>query len=71
MAGCGCEQQSDTAILCGIEAQFHFGVISLSPDADAVVALKTNVVFGFLLLMQFPHQCSGSCRGGTTSVCSL
>lgn len=43
MSGCGSEQQSDTAILWAIKAQkFCFGLISLSPDADAVVALQTK-----------------------------
>lgn len=48
MSGCGSEQQSDPAILWGIKAQkFCFGLIRLSPDDDAVVALQTKVVWGF------------------------
>lgn len=54
VSGCGCEQQSDTAIPWGIKAQFHFRVISLSLDADAVVALKTKVVWFFF----FYSRCS-------------
>lgn len=46
VSGCGCEQQSDTAVLWGIKAQFTIGVIGLSRGADAVVALK-NKFWGF------------------------
>lgn len=46
VSGWGCEQQSDTAVLWGIKAQFTIGVIGLTRGADAVVALK-NKFWGF------------------------